>query len=51
MLSTIIFIITRGWHNRPGLAAVSIVSYSKKKNYLEKYQEREVRFMTKGEEK
>jgi hypothetical protein len=26
MLSTIIFIITRGWHNRPGVAAVPIVS-------------------------
>jgi hypothetical protein len=25
MLSTIIFIITRGWHNRPGVAAVPIV--------------------------
>jgi hypothetical protein len=31
MLSTIIFIITRGWHNRPGGAAVPIVSHSKKK--------------------
>jgi hypothetical protein len=31
MLSTIIFIITRGWHNRPGVAAVPIVSQKKKK--------------------
>jgi hypothetical protein len=31
MLSTIIFIITRGGHNRPGVAAVPIVSQSKKK--------------------
>jgi hypothetical protein len=31
MLSTIIFIITRSWHNRPGVAAVPIVSQSKKK--------------------
>jgi hypothetical protein len=31
MLSTIIFIITRGWHNRPGVAAVPIVLQSKKK--------------------
>jgi hypothetical protein len=27
--STIIFIITRGWHNRPGVAAVSIASQSR----------------------
>jgi hypothetical protein len=27
--STIIFIITRGWHNRPGVAAVPIVSQTK----------------------
>jgi hypothetical protein len=26
MLSTIIFIITRGWHSKPGVAAVPIVS-------------------------
>jgi hypothetical protein len=31
MLSTIIFINTRGWHNRPGVAAVPIVSKGKKK--------------------
>jgi hypothetical protein len=31
MFSTIIFIITRGWHNRPGVAAVPIVPQSKKK--------------------
>jgi hypothetical protein len=31
MLSTIIFMITRGWHNRPGVAAVPIVSQSKLK--------------------
>jgi hypothetical protein len=31
MLSIIIFIITRGWHNRPGVAAVPIVSQQKKK--------------------
>jgi hypothetical protein len=31
MLSTIIFIITRGWHNRPGVSAVPIVSKKKKK--------------------
>jgi hypothetical protein len=29
--STIIFTITRGWHNRPGMAAVLIVSQTKKK--------------------
>jgi hypothetical protein len=27
--STIIFTITRGWHNRPGLAAVPIASQTK----------------------
>jgi hypothetical protein len=27
--STIIFIITRGWHNRPGVAAVAIASQSR----------------------
>jgi hypothetical protein len=27
--STIIFTITRGWHNRPGVAAVPIVSQTK----------------------
>jgi hypothetical protein len=34
--STIIFTITRGWHNRPGLAAVPIVSQTriKKKYYF-----------------
>jgi hypothetical protein len=44
MLSTIIFIITRGWHNRPGVAAVPIVSYSKKKKlkYEARAQERAV---------
>jgi hypothetical protein len=31
LLSTIIFTITRGWHNRPGVAAVPIVSQNKKK--------------------
>jgi hypothetical protein len=30
LLSTIIFTITRGWHNRPGVAAVPIVSQTKK---------------------
>jgi hypothetical protein len=29
LLSTIIFTITRGWHNRPGVAAVPIVSQTK----------------------
>jgi hypothetical protein len=33
MLSTIIFIITRGWHNRPGVAAVPIASQLKKKKH------------------
>jgi hypothetical protein len=32
--STIIFTITRGWHNRPGVAAVSIASQSKQKKHL-----------------
>jgi hypothetical protein len=33
--STIIFIITRGWHNRPGVAAVPVASQSRiKKNKL-----------------
>jgi hypothetical protein len=37
--STIIFTITRGWHNRPGVAAVPIASQTKikkrnKKNYF-----------------
>jgi hypothetical protein len=37
--STIIFIITRGWHNRPGVAAVPIASQSRikkkrKKSYM-----------------
>jgi hypothetical protein len=27
--STIIFTITRGWHNRPGVAAVPIASQTK----------------------
>jgi hypothetical protein len=27
--STIIFTITRGWHNRPGVAAVPIASHTK----------------------
>jgi hypothetical protein len=27
--STIIFIITRGWHNRPGVAAVPVASQTK----------------------
>jgi hypothetical protein len=36
LLSTIIFTITRGWHKRPGVAAVPIVSQTKKKNiYME----------------
>jgi hypothetical protein len=30
--STIIFTITRGWHNRPGAAAVPIASQPNKKN-------------------
>jgi hypothetical protein len=38
MLSTIIFIITRGWHNRPGVAAVPIVSKSKLKKKKKKAQ-------------
>jgi hypothetical protein len=29
--STIIFTITRGWHNRPGVAAVPIASHTQKK--------------------
>jgi hypothetical protein len=29
LLSTIIFTITRGWHNRPGVAAVRIASQTK----------------------
>jgi hypothetical protein len=35
--STIIFTITRGWHNRPGVAAVPIASQTrikKKEKYL-----------------
>jgi hypothetical protein len=36
MLSIIIFIITRGWHNRPGVAAVPIVSQPKKKKKKKK---------------
>jgi hypothetical protein len=32
--STIIFIITRGWHNRPGVAAVPIVSQSRIKKKI-----------------
>jgi hypothetical protein len=30
-ISTIIFTLTRGWHNRPGVAAVPIASQTKKK--------------------
>jgi hypothetical protein len=29
IFSTIIFTITRGWHNRPGVAAVSIASQTR----------------------
>jgi hypothetical protein len=36
LLSTIIFTITRGWHNRPGVAAVPIVSQNKKKKKKKK---------------
>jgi hypothetical protein len=34
--STIIFTITRGWHNRPGVAAVPIVSQTKYINNINK---------------
>jgi hypothetical protein len=33
----IIFTITRGWHNRPGVAAVPIVSQTKKKKPITLY--------------
>jgi hypothetical protein len=33
--STIIFAITRGWHNRPGVAAVPIASQTKLKKKKE----------------
>jgi hypothetical protein len=34
LLSTIIFTITRGWHNGPGVAAVPIVSQTKLKKKI-----------------
>jgi hypothetical protein len=34
LLSTIIFTITRGWHNRPGVAAVRIASQTKQKKMV-----------------
>jgi hypothetical protein len=34
--STIIFTITRGWHNRPGVAAVPIASQSRVKKQKNK---------------
>jgi hypothetical protein len=36
MLSIIIFIITRGWHNSPGVASVPIVSQTKKQKTKKK---------------
>jgi hypothetical protein len=36
LFSTIIFAITRGWHNRPGVAAVPKVSQNKKKKKKKK---------------
>jgi hypothetical protein len=43
MLSTIIFIITRGWHNRPRVAAVPIVSQGKKKKKKKKKERKKER--------
>jgi hypothetical protein len=35
--STIIFTITRGWHNRPGVAALPIASQTKKKKIIKSW--------------
>jgi hypothetical protein len=40
MLSTIILIITRGWHNRPGVAAVPIVKKKEEEEEEERKKER-----------
>jgi hypothetical protein len=36
LIPKILFIITRGWQNRPGVAAGHILSYSKKKKKKKK---------------